>query len=80
MAGNRNIEHLQWPFSYKNITDITQSESYSTRMLHVNNTNTQIRNIAHCLTPKSLGVNNKTFRQLQYRECANKYYVATWAP
>ena len=39
MASHRNIEHPQWPFSYKNITDVTQSESYDTQMLHVNNIN-----------------------------------------
>ena len=36
MVGNRNIKHPQWPFSYENITDVMQSESYSTRMLCVN--------------------------------------------
>ena len=40
MVGNRNIKYPQWSFSYENITDVMQSESYSTRMLRVDNTNT----------------------------------------
>ena len=48
MAGNKNNEHHQRHFLQKNITDVTQSESYSTQTWHVNNTNTQVIDIVHC--------------------------------